>query len=262
MIMFCLVFTSFVYGATAPTAFTMTTPTATYSPTTVIKVQFTMQVEAAGYDSILIVSNADSSVTVAVVDTTGITWGVGSVITQYVTSLIPVTSYAWQVRVLKSTTHTTSNGDTLETLRINVGEWDAQGDPQTDFARLMRRWDSWWNFSPVLSNTTITLTGTTDSDSTVVYNSYPYTDAEVVVTGVTDSTKCTVLVYAGYCGYDLTTWQTALVDSLNITSAGIKHFSSGVKLPVSKHFYFVTRADADNSDTGTTLRFRLNRSRY
>lgn len=232
------------YSATAPTNFTMTRPTATYYPGVAIKVSFTMQVAVAGYDSILIVENSDSTSTVAVIDTTGITWGVGATYTGYVTALTPNTSYAWQVRVLKTATHTTSNGDTLVTLPITHMADNANTTNSVMGERVLR-WDSYLPFS--IKNTTITLSGSSDTDSSVVYTPWKYNSLRVKVTGADDSCKGTILIYSGYTGSDESRFRVTVQDSINVTAPGV--YGSGT-LTVQPDYgmYLKFRADTDNGN--------------
>jgi len=253
VILFMLL-SSVAFTATAPTNFTMTRPTTTYAPQVTIVCTFTMQVVAAGYDSIIIVENSDSTVTVSVVDTTGINWGVGSTNTVNVTGLTPNTSYKWQIRVLKGSTHTTSNGDTLSTLPIlHVGD----GVPESQGSLMgvpMLRWDTYLPYS--IRNSSVLLTSSADTDSTCFYNPWKYTNITVKVTG--DSCACTALIYAGYTGSDESVPRVTLVDSLNITEAGI--YNSGtLTLPPTYGFYVKWRGDTDCGYT--TLTTWLNRNR-
>jgi hypothetical protein len=250
---------SSAFALNAPTLFTMTTPPNTYSPTSVIYVSFKMPANAAVWDSILVVSNADSTVEYAAIDTTGITWTANATNTVAITGLTPGTSYAWQIRVVDVDTTVTSNGDTLSTKKINVGAWEANATGAHDMGRQMRRWDSWFYWNPPLDNKVITLVGETDTDSTVVYNSWDYDNVTIVAYG--DSVNFVARAYAGYCFGD--TMKVELADTVAVTSAGTYHFAGGMNLPTSAHFYIKLEAQSGNDvSSGSTVKLFLNRSRF
>jgi hypothetical protein len=206
------------YSATAPTEFTMTAPSKFYSPAQAIKCTFKVQVAASsGYDSLIIVNDGnDSLVTVAAIDLATLTFGVGQLNTVYVTGLNEATSYAWQIRVLKGATNTTSNEDTLSTLAIPLNNYGTTSN-DIDALKLMR-WDSWPAYN--IKNTTFTLIGETDSDSTIYYPPWKYGNVNIEVSCDADSVNSTILWYAGVYGAISDAPLMAFVDSLNITAAG------------------------------------------
>jgi hypothetical protein len=247
------------YSATPPTVFTMSYPTGTYYPGVVIKV--TMKVQAV-YDSIIVTTAGDSlanSGYVATLDTTGVTWAAGSSNSWYITSMTPFTTYRWMVRVSKTGTKTFSNSDTLTTLPIT---FVADGVPDTQNNLMgvrMLRWDSWLPYS--IRNTTITLTGASDTDSSCVYNPWKYTNLTIVASGHADSTKATMLIMAGYTGTDESKFRVTAVDSLNITAPGVYNTGT-LTIPPSYGYYVKYRADADNGTvTPTTIKTWANKNR-
>jgi len=253
VILFMLL-SSVAFTATPPTEFTMSRPTTTYAPQVTIKV--TMKVQAV-YDSIVITTAGDSLAGsgsyIANLDTTGVTWTAGSLNTWYISSLTPNTSYKWMVRVFK-TSPTYTNSDTLSTLPIlHIGD----GVPESQGSLMgvpMLRWDTYLPYS--IRNSSVLLTSSADTDSTCFYNPWKYTNITVKATG--DSCACTALIYAGYTGSDESVPRVTLVDSLNITEAGI--YNSGtLTLPPTYGFYVKWRGDTDCGYT--TLTTWLNRNR-
>jgi len=255
-----LLMTGLAYGATAPINFVMSTPIAGYTPVSVIKIQFDMQVATAGYDSIIVVSSADSSVCVATIDTTGIVWGIGKHYTGYVTGLNPDASYKWMIRVLKGSTHTQSNADTLSTLTIPLNNERLDPNITTLDPVKIKRWDSWQAYG--LDNRIFTMVGETDADSTIYYAPWKYNNVFGVASCASDSVNCTLLWYAGYYEKPGIAPKMAFVDSLNIISVG--NFNTGsLGVPVDNAMYFKLRNNtgAGGVSNPQTFTLILNRNR-
>lgn len=149
-----------------------------------------------------------------------------------------------------------SNPDTLVTARVDIDRYGVPRFTQgIDDSRPMRIASS--SQEDAIDTMTVTLKGSSDTDSTVIYQAAKYTSFDYYV-DVEDSVAFTVLVYRGYAGQNDETYPMfSLSDSLNITADGPGHKEIDFD-GKCQHFFLLFRADADNAAT-VTARFRLNR---
>lgn len=105
--------------------------------------------------------------------------------------------------------------------------------------------------------TTLSTSGTTSRDSTIIYDTWPNMGGMAVATG--DSVVLSVYCMAGY-ETGSGTMYFAPCDTLSIASAGVHNKTWSVPVG-ARHIYFVIAGTTDNgSDTGCTLYLR--RTKY
>ena len=238
--------------ATNALVFTMTAGT---NPKGWIDFTVTDMLDTTGVaaDTLCVVNADDSVIVFDYTAAQGRDWTGGTI-----DGLSPYTEYHWAIAARNKAvagTHILSNADTLTTARV---DYESHVSPSLLTLNGLEMLKATSHMAGDLDTTTVVLSGAADTESTIVYQPWKYNDVTVKVTGAADSCKGTILAYAGYVGDSDNVVQ--LVDSLNVTAAGVYHFNP-LELPVSTHFYLKFRGDADNG-AATTFTLRLNRDRH
>ena len=246
LMMIC--FTQYANALSTPTGFIISAPaTAGQNPLTTVRLRFAAldSINKANADSVHIRVKADSTVVFYFAYDPSLMTAAKDTI---LSGLSPNTQYIWAVSVDSADVRVLSTPDTMTTTWIGIESPSRGSNLLTFLDDPMRLATSivpsimsspMSGVSTAFDTTTITLTGTGDAESTMVYQPWKYNRIRLI--SAVDSSSFTALLYAGD-GDSTNGWNFELRDSLNVTTTGTHIFSP--RIPVDSHFYLKLRKDA------------------
>lgn len=256
--LFCFLI-SVILTANAHSAALNFTPTITLTAmsTTTIRIQIA-GCRATGIDTIKVYSaGADSA--------TGEKYWFKASTTKdtTVTSLVPYTTKIWKVRADSAGTYKTSVPDTAQTYPPQI--LTPPSSTIKDDWREMQKATSWPTTSTYSS--TLSIIDATGSDSTMVYDVWPYTGVHIVASG--DSAVIKFRFWGGNSTNSKATyhptassvvWNYAVVDSLSISAKGTYVYT--VSFPVGCRYFYVEALGQTGNGHASSAILSTRRYRY